>query len=411
MRRARPDRRGRAAGPRRVLVLVHNLPVPLDQRSWLQCRALADAGYGVSVICPRGPGDPSFQKLQGVHIHKYAPPPPAKGVGGYLWEFAYSWVRIAWLAFKVARKEGFDVVQACNPPDTYFALAAIFKLGGRKFVFDQHDLNPEVYRSRFERPSRSLLAGLYALERLSYVTADHVLSCNESYRSIALGRGRRRPGDVTIVRSAPDAERMRRAQPRPELRRGREHLLVYLGVMGPQDGVDLALRAVDELVHKRGCDDIHAAFLGFGDCFEDLVALSHELELDDFVTFTGRADLPMISAYLSTATLGLDPDPKNPLNEMSTMIKVLEYMAFELPMVAFDLKETRVSAGDAAVYAEPNDVGSFVDGIVHLLDDPAARARMGTAGRRRVEEVIGWEHHAGAYVDVYRRLIGDPGGA
>ncbi len=217
-----------------------------------------------------------------------------------------------------------------------------------------------------------------------------------------------RPEEVTVIRSGPDAERMRRGEPRPELRRGREHLLVWLGIMGPQDGVDIALHAVHDLVHKRGRDDVHAAFLGFGDCYDDLVALSHELDLDDHVTFTGRAELPTIVDYLSTATVGLDPDPKNPLNEMSTMIKVLEYMAFELPMVAFDLRETRISAGDSALYAEPDDLDSFVDAVERLLDDPAQRRRLGAEGRRRVEDVLAWEHQAGPYVDVYRRLIGDP---
>lgn len=394
---------------RRVLIIVQNLPVPLDRRVWMECQALVAAGYGVSVICPKGPGDPSFQELDGVRIHKYAPPRPVRGLAGYAWEFTYCWIRTARLAWRVARREGFDALQACNPPDTYFALAAPFKLAGRKFVFDQHDLNPELYRSRFERPSRVLVGALRSLERLSYSTADHVISTNDSYRSIAMGRGGKRPVDVTVVRSGPDARIMRRGDPRPELRRGREHLLVYLGIMGPQDGVDLALRAVDELVHRRGRDDVHAAFLGFGDCYDDLVALSRDLGLDDYVTLTGRADMTMISEYLSTATLGLDPDPKNPLNDLSTMNKVMEYMAFEVPTVAFDLTETRVSAGDAAAYAEPDDVDAFADEVERLLDDPAARARMGVAGRRRVEEVLAWEHQAGAYVDVFRHLIGDPG--
>jgi len=389
---------------------VQNLPVPLDRRVWMECQALVDAGYGVSVICPKGPGDPSFEELDGVRIHKYAPPRAAKGPAGYTWEFAYCWLRTAWLALRVARREGFDVIQACNPPDTYFALAAMFKLAGKRFVFDQHDLNPEVYESRFERPNRLLLAGLRLLERLTYRTADRVVSTNESYRRIAVGRGGKDPAHVTVVRSGPDTRLMRRGAPRPELRHGREHLLVYLGIMGPQDGVDLALRAVHDLVEKRGRRDVHAAFLGFGDCYDDLVALSRDLGIDDHVTFTGRADLTMISEYLSTATLGLDPDPKNPLNDISTMNKVMEYMAYELPTVAFDLTETRVSAGDAAVYAEPDDVASFADAVERLLDDRAERSRMGASGRKRIEDVLAWEHQVGPYVGVYHDLIGDPGG-
>lgn len=406
----RRSRRGRSEGsrPRRVLIIVQNLSVPLDRRVWMECRALVAAGYGVSVICPRGPGEGAFEELEGVRIHRYAAPPPARGPAGYLWEFVYCWMRTSWLALRISRRERFDAIQACNPPDTYFALAAPYKLAGRRFVFDQHDLNPEVYVSRFERPNRVLLFGLRTLEKLTYRTADHVISTNDSYRRVALERGRKRPADVTVVRSGPDVLLMRRGDPRPELRRGKRHLLVYLGIMGPQDGVDLALRALRVLVDEYGRDDFHAAFLGFGDCYDDLVSLCGELGLDDRVTFTGRADLEMISAYLSTAALGLDPDPMNPLNDVSTMNKVMEYMAFELPTVAFDLTETRVSAAGAATYAEPNDVRAFAKAVDALLDDPAARTRMGAEGRRRVEDVLAWEHQAGPYVDVYRRLIGDP---
>jgi glycosyltransferase involved in cell wall biosynthesis len=395
---------------RRVLIIVQNLPVPLDRRVWLECQALVASGVGVSVICPKGPDDPAYQELDGVRIYKYTPPPPAQGALGYLREFVYCWLATAALAIRVYLRDGFQVIQACNPPDTYFALALPFKPLGVRFVYDQHDLCPEVYRSRFGRRGGILLRALEWLERATFRTADHVISTNESYRRIALTRGHRRPDVITVVRSGPDAQRMRRAAPRPELKQDRPLLACYLGVMGPQDGVDLLLRAIAVLVHERGRRDCHVALLGFGDCLAELVLLAKELELEEHVSFPGRADNRMIEDYLSTADVGLSPDPKNPLNDVSTMNKTLEYMAYGLPVVAFDLTETRVSAGGAAVYARPNDVREYAAALDALLDDPERRAAMGRVGRRRIEEALAWEHQAVRYVEVYHRLLGHEGG-
>jgi glycosyltransferase involved in cell wall biosynthesis len=392
----------------RVLIIVQNLPVPLDRRVWMECNSLVASGFGVSVICPKGPGDTGYEHLDGVHIHRYRPPRQAHGALGYLREFLYCWLATLWLALRVRRREGFDVIQACNPPDTYFALALLFRPFGVRFVYDQHDLCPEVYLSRFERTAGLQLRVLRLLERATYRVADHVVTVNESYRAVATERGRLRPGDVTVVRSGPDPERMVRGVPEPGLRQGKAHLCCYLGVMGPQDGVDLLVRSIDVLVNTFGRDDCHFALLGFGDCYEDLRALSTELGLDDWITFTGRADDAMIRRYLSTADLGLDPDPKNPLNDISTMNKVLEYMAFELPVVTYDLTESRRSAEDAARYVTPNDVEEFAKAIDEMLDDPERRRRMGTEGRRRIESELGWHRQAARYVDVYERLLGPP---
>lgn len=397
-----------------VLIIVQNLPVPLDRRVWLECNALRDAGYEVSVICPKGPGDPAYQLLDGVHIYKYRPAPQTSGVVSYLVEFVYSWLRTAWLTLRVARRRRFHVMQACNPPDTYWALSLLWRLRGVKFVFDQHDLNPEVFLSRFGQPSglagRVQLAGLRWLERRTYRAAAHVISTNESYRNIALTRGRVPAGNTTVVRSGPDTSRMRPVDGLPALRNGRKHLLAYLGIMGPQDGVDVVLRAAGILVHELG-HDVQVALLGFGDSYDDLVALASELKLDDHVTFTGRADLRMIAEYLSSADVGLSPDPRNPLNDVSTMNKTMEYMAFALPVVAFDLVETVVSGGDAAVYvpfAEPLDdsVRRFALAVGELLDDPAQRGEMAVAGRRRAEQVLDWQPQRRAYVSVFDKLTG-----
>jgi glycosyltransferase involved in cell wall biosynthesis len=323
---------------------------------------------------------------------------------GFFYEFAYSWARALLLSLKVLRREGFDVIQACNPPDTYFAIAWLYKRLGKRFVFDQHDLAPETYRARFEKPSRALLWGLHLLERLTYRTADRVIVTNNSYRDVALARGGKAPEHVVVVRNGPDPTQMRRGPARSELRNGRRSLCCYLGIMGPQDGVDLAVRAADVLVHEIGRHDCSFALVGDGDSYQEVRALVHELGLEGYVTMPGFLEGDQLTAYLSTADLGLCPEPGNPLNEVSTMVKTMEYMAFELPVVAFDLKETRYSAADAAVYVTPNEVKQFAAAIAALLDDPDRRAHMGRAGRRRVEEALAWTHQAPTYLGVFDQL-------
>ena len=388
----------------RVLILVENVPVLRDRRVWQECQALVTAGYRVSVISPMAAGEPRVEYLEEVALYRYPPPPEASGTIGFFYEFAYSWVRTLVLSLKVLRREGFDVIQACNPPDTFFALAWLYKPLKKRFVYDQHDLAPEIYESRFDQPSRALLWGLRLLERLTYRTADRVIATNASYREVALTRGGKAPEDVVVVRNGPDPQRMRRGPSRPELRNGRRHLCCYLGMMGPQDGVDLLVRAADVLVHEMGRQDCAFALLGEGDSHQQVRELVDELDLEDYVTMPGFVVDDELSAYLSTADLGLCPEPLNPLNEVSTLVKVMEYMAFELPVVAFDLKETRLSADGAAVYVRPNDTKEFAAAIAALLDDPDRRAAMGQAGRRRVEEVLAWPHQAPVYVALFDQL-------
>jgi glycosyltransferase involved in cell wall biosynthesis len=407
-------RRDRRASHRlskgQVTIVVQNLPVPFDRRVWLECGALTDAGYDVSVICPTGPGgETAYEELDGVRIHRYPPPRPSSGAVSYAWEFGYCWLRTAALAARVLRRDGIDVLQACNPPDTFFALARLLRPWGVRFVFDQHDLCPETYRSRFERPSERLARGLLALERATYKTADHVIATNESYREVAFARGGLDPDDVTIVRTGPDPQRLRRGPADPALRRGRQHLVVYLGVMGPQDGVDVAVEAIADLVHRQGRTDTTFALIGDGDAREDVRTLVHELGLDDVVEMPGRIADQDLFRYLSTASVGLSPDPPSPLNDLSTMNKTMEYMAFGLPVVAFDLKETKVSAAGAAAYASGGDVRSFATELGALLDDPERRAVMGHHGRRRVEDVLAWDRQAPGYVGVFDRLLADRG--
>jgi glycosyltransferase involved in cell wall biosynthesis len=296
------------------------------------------------------------------------------------------------------------VIQTCNPPDTYFALAALYRLAGKRFVFDQHDLCPETYESRFEQPSRLLLGILRRFERLTYRLADHVIATNESYRAVAIERGDVRPDRVTVVRTGPDDAIMQPGLPDPDLRRGRDHLAVYLGVMGPQDGVDVAIDSIDAYVHQLGRHDCHFALLGSGDCWEELRRRVTELQLDEYVTMPGRVSDDVVFAHFSTADVGLSPDPHSPLNDVSTMNKTMEYLAFGVPVVAFDLPETMVSAGDAAVYVTDGEPTSYAAAIAGLLDDPHRRRVMAIRGRQRVEDVLAWRHQAPAYVGVYAGL-------
>jgi glycosyltransferase involved in cell wall biosynthesis len=392
-----------------VLIIVQNLPVPLDRRVWLECQALVANGYEVSVICPKGPDDPSRQLIDGVHIYKYRPAPEAKGLAGFALEFGYSWLRTAWLSLTVRRRRRFDIMQACNPPDTYWLLARLWRPLGVKFVFDQHDLNPELFRSRFGEPKdvvhRLEFRGLKWLERMTYRTANRVITTNESYKRVAIQRGGRRPAEVTVVRSGPDTRLMRPVYP-AGTEQNNQFSLVYLGIMGPQDNVDLVLDVMEHLVHKRGREDVCATLLGFGDCLEELQRRSTELDLDDYVTFTGRADRAMIADHLSIADVGLSPDLKTPLNDVSTMNKTMEYMAYALPSVSFDLVETQISGADSVIYVPSGDVEAFADAVERLLDDPALRVAMGLRARARVAQVLDWRPQARAYVGVFDDLSG-----
>ncbi len=364
------------------------------------------AGYRVSVICPCGDGQQRRQVLESVHIYTYAPPPATAGLASYALEFIYCWVRTFVLSLEVSAREGFDVIQACNPPDTYFALALLYRPFGKRFVYDQHDLCPEVYQSRFQRTGDVLHRSTLLLEAGQYRVADHVIVTNRSYFEVATTRGRRDPADVTVVRSGPDPKRMQRVPEQPELRNGREFLCCWLGIMGPQDGVDLLLESVRVFVRELGRTDTQFAILGYGDCLDEMKALATKLDLDDFVTFTGRVGPERIATYLSTASVGLSSDPMNPLNDVSTMNKTMEYMAYGLPVIAYDLKETRVSGEDAAVYIEPDDAVAYAKAIAAMLDDPTQRATLGAIGRARIESVLSWDEQVPGYVGAFDKVLG-----
>lgn len=392
---------------RHILILVENLSVPFDRRVWQESRALVDADYRVTVICPAGTKQDREPEavIEGVRILRYPLRAATGGPVGYLREYAVALWHTLRLAMKVRREGPIDIVHACNPPDLLFLIALVLRPGGTRFVFDHHDLVPELFLSRFPGRARSLHALTRFLERLSFAAADAVISTNESYRRVAIERGKMASDRVAVVRSAPDLNRFIRQKPDHGLRRGKRYLLAYLGVMGPQDGVDYALRALQLLRDELGRDDVHCVFMGAGDAYDEMVSLSAQLGIADMVEFPGRVSDEFVQQCLSTADVCLSPDPLNPLNDVSTMNKVIEYMAMEKPIVSFDLTEARVSAGEAAVYVPANDEMAFAKAVDDLLDDPERRHRMGELGRDRVEQKLSWEISRRELVQFYDLIL------
>jgi glycosyltransferase involved in cell wall biosynthesis len=383
-----------------ALILVENLSVPFDRRVWQECLALREAGWRVSVICPQGSkrDTEAYVEINGVRIYRYPLTAAAGGPMGYVREYTSALRHTRRLARKVGKV---DVVHACNPPDLLYLVARELKRKGARFIFDQHDLVPELYLSRFNRGQDFLYRMVCRMERKTYEAADVVIATNDSYRQAAITRGRKRPEDVFVVRSAPVVERFHQVPPDESAKRGKRYLLAYLGVMGPQDGVDYALRALAKLRDEVGRTDWHAVFMGAGDTFDAMVDLSAKLGLADRVEFTGRIPDEDVLRYLSTADVCLSPDPMNPLNDVSTMNKVMEYMAMSRPIVSFDLREAKVSAGEAAVYATPNDESEFAKLIALLLDDENQRRQMGEVGRARVGGPLSWENSKIALLQAY----------
>lgn len=397
----------------RVLIIVQNLPVPFDRRVWLEATTLRDAGYDVTVVCPQGHGTGRFQQVEGITIRAYRPYAPGGGAIGYLIEYVWSFLATAWLVSAARRQGRFAVLQACNPPDIFWPIARWYRWRDHtRFVFDHHDLCPELYESRFPGGPTLPLRGLKALERATFRTADRVVSTNESYAAVAHERGDVDTERITVVRTGPDPARLRAGEPKRSLKRGHTYLAAYIGVMGPQDGVDILLAIADHVVNELGRDDIAFTVMGAGDCWADLVADRDRRGLAEHVEMPGRVSDEELMAVLSTADVGLSPDPLNPLNDVSTMNKTMEYMAFGLPVVAFDLVETRVSAGEAASYADPraeDPVAAYAEALLALLDDPTRCAWMGRTGREQVEQRLAWSHQAPAYLAVYDELTGRVG--
>ena len=390
---------------RRVLIIVENLPVPFDRRVWMEARTLKAAGADVSVICPVGKGhETRFETLEGIDIYRHPLPLDASGALGYLLEYGAALFWETWLALKVWRRQGIDVIQGCNPPDLIFLVALPFKLFGVKYLFDHHDINPELYEAKFDK--RGFFWRLMVLfERLTFRAADVSVATNESYRRIAKERGGMADDDVFVVRSGPDLNRVRPVVPAPKWKKGRAHMVGYVGVMGDQEGIDLLLESIAHLVKTKGRDDIQFVLVGGGPSLDKLKVMAHEMGLDAHVTFIGRAPDQDLFEVLSTADVCVNPDRVTPMNDKSTMNKILEYMAFSKPIVQFDVTEGRYSAGEASLYATANDIVDFADKIEVLLADPDRCAEMGRIGRARVEVQFAWPHQVPKLVAAYERIL------
>ncbi|HEV7750726.1 MAG TPA: glycosyltransferase family 4 protein [Baekduia sp.] len=395
--------------PRRALIISENAPVPSDRRVWNEARALHDAGWDVTIVCAMGQTrhrEP-HEVLEGIAIHRYPLEPAAGGLVGYAREYGQALWRIRQLVRRLARERPFDVVHACNPPDFLLLAARGLRRQGTRMVFDHHDLVPELYRAKFGDGRSPMHAVARAMERVAFRCADVVVSTNGSYASVATGRGGRDPRDVFVVRNGPDLERFRSVDPEPERKHGKPFLIGYLGIMGAQDGVDHALRALAWMAPRR--DDWHAVLVGEGDELPALRALATELGIAERVEFAGWRLDDDIRAILSTCDVCLAPDPPSPLNDVSTMIKIPEYMAIGCPVVSYDLHESRVSAGDAAVYVSPGDHAALGAALDELLDDPARRAAMSSAGLAAVRDTLAWQHQVPALLAAYERAVaGEP---
>ncbi|MBN3870712.1 glycosyltransferase family 4 protein [Nostoc sp. JL33] len=393
------------ASPKKVLIIVENLPVPFDRRVWMEATTLQKAGYEVTVISPTGNGfEKDYEVIEQIHIYRHPLPPEESSVIGYLRE--YSWA-INWqfrLAQRVWRERGFDVIHICNPPDLLFLVAGWFKLfHGIWVIFDHHDLSPEMYEAKYQRRD-IFYHGLRWAERLTYATADMAISTNESHREVALNRGHKKPEKVFVVRSAPDLSRFRRMPPNPNYRRGKNYLVGYMGIMGEPEGIDYLLRMVYYIVQKKNRSDIHFMLIGSGPAIEKLKDLSKELEVTEFVEFTGFKQGEELLERLSSCDVCVEPSPTSAYNENCTMNKILEYMAMGKAIVQFDLREGRRSAQEASLYAKPNDEVEFADKILELLDSPERREKIGAEGRRRMEEILEWQYQAPKLLEAYEKI-------
>jgi len=387
-----------------VLVLSQNLPYARDRRVRLVTEALRDAGYRVSVITPGLPNEPRRTGEGALTRFSYPPPRPASGAAGYVREYAYSLVRTIGLLPRVLRRGRVTIVHGCNPPDMFWLVALLLRPFGARYVFDQHDASPELYRSKFARPRPLVLRVLQWLERRNYRTAAHVIVTSEGQRRLALDRGDVSPDRVTIVRNGPE-DTMTPGQATDNLRSGREHLAVYAGVVGDQDGTDLLVAAIDDFVHRLGRTDCQFAVVGDGDALPALRAEISRRGLDALVTTPGWVDDEALRTWLSTATVGLSPEPPTPLNSVSALTKVGEYLAFGLPVLAFDLPETRVTAGPAARYVGEFSPAAYADALADLLDDEAARHAAAQAGLTAIHETLAWSLHRNHYLSVIDQLV------
>jgi glycosyltransferase involved in cell wall biosynthesis len=390
---------------KKVLIIVENSPVPFDPRVWKEARSLQKNGYDVTVLCPRDKGyERGYEFIDGVRVYRHPRTDDGNSPFGYLmeyssalfWEFLYSW----WIYFR----HGFHVIQGCNPPDTIFLVALPFKLLGVKYIFDHHDVNPELYFSKYGKQG-FLYKLLVWLEKLTFRFSDVVMSTNRSYGDLAVARGGLDPADVFIVRNGPDSKTFKAVPPKPALKYNKPFLVGYVGTMSIQEGLDILLD-VALYIKNSGRNDVHFTCVGGGPGLAGLQKMVQDKHLEDTVNFTGRIPDEQLLDVLSTADVCVNPDKPCEMNDISTMIKIMEYMSLGKPIVQFDLKEGRFSAQEASLYADnTNQVADFAAKILWLLDNPGERKKMGEVGRKRIEEELGWEYSVKNLLATYQRVF------
>ena len=391
---------------RKVLIIVENLPVPFDTRVWQEATTLAENGYLVSVICPKGKGyDADYEYLNGVHVHRHDLPPEGNGALGYAREYFCALREELRLAKRIYKERGFHVIHGCNPPDDIYMVARRFKKKGVDYVFDHHDICPELFEAKFGKASGLLYKSQLWLERQTYKHCAFAFVTNESYKQIAISRGGMKEDKVFVLRSGPKLERLKITPAKSEIKRGRQFMVGYVGVIGQQEGIEYLLKAAKYIKEELHRDDIFWGVVGGGPHLEALRKQSHEMGLDDILESTGRVSDEVLLDYLNTADVCVNSDEYNAMNDKSTMNKILEYMALGKPIVQFDLTEGRFSAQEASLYAEPNNAIDMADKIIQLLDNPAKRKEMSEYGRQRIVNELSWEHTSRALLEGYDKYF------
>lgn len=390
------------------VIVVENLPVPFDRRVWQEACALRDAGWNVSVICPATEKYPAlFEEIDGIAVYRHPLPLEAKGKWGFVAEYATALFHEVRLLVKVSRERGFDIIQACNPPDLIFLAALPFKLLGKKFVFDHHDISPELFAVKFG--SKGLLHRLLTLlERWTFRSANLVISTNETFRRIAIQRGGKHPADVVTVYSVPDTSRIRRVEPDAALRQGKRLVLGYVGIINAQDGVDHVVRAVHHMTRELGVSDVHTVVVGDGPALPAARALAAELGVESDITFTGYLSGPALLAALSSFDIGIIPDPLNEYNDKISMNKVFEYSALGIPVVSYELSETRRLLGPALAAADSDDPAGLARAVNALVQDDDRRRALGEAVAALARRDFSWDREAEKYVRAFNGLLAQP---
>jgi len=386
-----------------ILIIVENLPVPFDRRVWQEANTLKDNGASVSIICPKMKGyTEKYEVINGIEIYRHSLPLEARGAIGYLFEYSTALFWEFVLSWKIFFKKRFHVIHGCNPPDLIFLVALWFKIFGVRYVFDHHDINPELYVAKYNKKGFFYKMMVFC-ERLTFATANYSIATNESYKEIAIRRGKMRPERIQVVRSGPKLDRLKLLPPDVKFLKGRKYLVGYIGVIGEQEGIDLLLESVRYIVSKR--NDVQFAIVGGGTDLDKLIKLSNDMGLGGYVDFYGRVPDDLMIAVLNSADLCVNPDKPTEMNNLSTMNKIMEYMALKKPVVQYDLKEGRFSAQEASLYAKNGDTGDFAEKIIQLLDDSELRAKMAEYGYNRVINELSWDFESVKLIKFYELVL------